>query len=112
MNNPDHYHNIIIEACKECLKDLLTLFHEKDITELEVTEKACQEKETDRCYCTIWDQYSNNNVEAIVEKVYAKGNQLSLNYVIEGIEYYGDLDDIKSTDIPSIYECCYNMLNK
>ncbi len=112
MNHPNHYHNTVIDACKACYKDLLSLFHEKGITELEVTEKACQAAVTDRCYCTIWDQYSNNNVEALVEKVSVKGNHFSIDYLLDGTEYHGDFDDIKIADILSIYECCYNMLVK
>ena len=112
MNNPNNYHNTITETCKACLKELLQLFHENGITELEVTEKVCQTSMADRCYCTIWDQYSNNNVEAVVEKVQVKGNHLSLNYLLDGTEYNADLDEIKMTDLPSIYECCYNMLVK
>lgn len=110
MNNPNHYQDIVCDTCKACLQDLISLFHQQGITELEVTQKACEAKETDRCYCTIWDEYSSNNVEAIVEKVYIKGNHLAVNYVTDSTEYYGDMDDIKSTDILSIYECCYNML--
>jgi len=112
MNTPNYYQSIVLEACKACNKDLLDLFHEKGLTELEVTEKACHDTNTDRCYCTVWDQYSNNIVEAIVEKVFVKENHLAVNYVIEGVEYYGDLYDIKQTDLLSIYETCHAMLIK
>lgn len=112
MNNPCHYLTNITETCRACYQDLLSLFHEKKITELELTEKACQTAMVDRCYCTVWDQYSNNNVEAVVEKLQIKGNHLSLNYLLEGYEYYADYEDIKMTDMPSIYECVYHILVK
>ena len=112
MNNPNNYHNTITETCKACLKELLRLFHENNNTEHKVTEKIYQTHMTDRCYYTNCEQYSSNNVEAVVEKVQVKGNHLSLNYLLDGTEYNADLDDIKMTDLPSIYECCYNMLVK